>query len=265
MNWLSKKQKGNTQTTPTPIDIRTFDPTLMRDIEDFGLDSRVVGFLQHLQWIQHQYRESDVLAPLSKCLRGSAFAWFKDQTFTIIRDLGKGLARAFPTTSLEPIAQPPTLRPPPQHYSGAECFAQFSLMSRLLEQMRQETACSKAICKYCEPSRISFTSIPLIIMFKNLPQYPHPKDLESPRPYTRIPIQPGGEVDSAYCAGFACSAWLQLPTYKISASSATSLADILARIIRLYLDFWCLWKRGNEQAIFQITEFHVLSGNFKQS
>ncbi|KAG6985286.1 hypothetical protein G7Y79_00126g102010 [Physcia stellaris] len=142
---------------PTPRDIGIFDPTLICDIQEFGLYSQVTGFLQHLerQQSQHQYRKSDVLALLPKCLRGPAFAWFKDQTFTTIQDFGRGLACAFPTTSIEPTAKtpaPPVSQPPTHYHSCVECSAQFSSMSRLLEHTRQETACcnTKAICKHCE-------------------------------------------------------------------------------------------------------------------
>ncbi|KAG7005285.1 hypothetical protein G7Y79_00020g048130 [Physcia stellaris] len=140
--------------TPTPVNIGIFDPTLMRDIEEFGLYSKVLGFLQHLQQIQHQYRESDVLDLLPKCVRGPAFAWFKDQTFTTIQDFGRGLACAFPTTSLEPTSKSPTptSNPPPQYHSCVECSAQFSSLSRLLEHTKQENACSRAVCKQCEQS-----------------------------------------------------------------------------------------------------------------
>ena len=137
--------------TPTPVNIGIFDPTLIRDIEEFGLYNKVLGFLQHLQQIQHQYRESDVLALLPKCVRGPAFIWFNDQSsFTTIQDFGRGLACAFPTTSLEPITKPPTPPPtPPQYHLCVECSAQFSSMTRLLEHTKQAN-CSKVTCKHCE-------------------------------------------------------------------------------------------------------------------
>ncbi|KAG7008977.1 hypothetical protein G7Y79_00003g008450 [Physcia stellaris] len=80
---------------PTPRDIGIFDPTLICDIQEFDLYSKVTGFLQHLerQQSQHQYRKSDVLALLPKCLRGPAFAWFNSQSsFTTIQDFGRDLA-----------------------------------------------------------------------------------------------------------------------------------------------------------------------------
>ena len=57
-------------------DIDIFDSTLICDIQKFDLYSQITDFLQHLerQQSQHQYRKSDVLALLSKCLRESAFA-----------------------------------------------------------------------------------------------------------------------------------------------------------------------------------------------
>ncbi|KAG6990992.1 hypothetical protein G7Y79_00059g091770 [Physcia stellaris] len=145
---------------PTPRDIGIFDPTLICDIQEFDLYSQVTGFLQHLerQQSQHQYRKSDVLALLPKCLRGPAFVWFNSQSsFTTIQDFGRGLACAFPTTSLEPAPKTPNQssttpasHPPPQYHSCVECSAQFSSLSRLLEHTKQENACSRAVCKHCE-------------------------------------------------------------------------------------------------------------------
>ena len=54
------------------IDI--FDSTLICDILKFDLYSKVIDFLQHFQQIQHQYRKSDVLDLLLKCVRDFAFA-----------------------------------------------------------------------------------------------------------------------------------------------------------------------------------------------
>ncbi|KAG7006554.1 hypothetical protein G7Y79_00014g037290 [Physcia stellaris] len=44
--------------TPTPVNIGIFDPTLSRDIEEFGLYSKVLGFLQHLHRYLTQYHQS---------------------------------------------------------------------------------------------------------------------------------------------------------------------------------------------------------------
>ena len=54
------------------IDI--FDSTLICDILKFDLYSKMIDFLQHFQQIQHQYRESNVLDLLFKCVRNFAFA-----------------------------------------------------------------------------------------------------------------------------------------------------------------------------------------------
>ena len=59
-------------------DIDIFDSTLICDILKFDLYSKMMSFLQHFQQTQHQYREQNVLDLLFKCLRESAFAWFKD-------------------------------------------------------------------------------------------------------------------------------------------------------------------------------------------
>ena len=116
-----------------------------------------MGFLQHLEQCQHQYRESDVLALLSKCLRGSAFAWFKDQTFIIIQDFGRGLACAFPTISLEfaskTLNQSSTTsasHSSPQYHSCVECSSHFSSMSRLLQHTQYHCTGTQVICKHCD-------------------------------------------------------------------------------------------------------------------
>ena len=77
--WEAKKHAELTEqeaqlSRPTLQDIGIFDSTLVCDILEFGLYSKVVGFLQNLQQTQHQYLESDVLDLLPKCLRGPAFA-----------------------------------------------------------------------------------------------------------------------------------------------------------------------------------------------
>ena len=55
-------------------DIDIFDSTLICDIQKFELYSQVTSFLQHLEQCQYQYRKSNVLDLLLKCLRESAFA-----------------------------------------------------------------------------------------------------------------------------------------------------------------------------------------------
>ena len=138
----------------TSKDIDIFDSTLVCDILEFDLYSKVVEFLQHLQQIQNQglYQEQDVLDLLPKCVRGSAFAWFKDQIFIIIQDFDRDLACAFSTTSLESTSKSSTSHvshSSSQYHLCVECFAQFSSMTRLLEHTKQVN-CSKVVCKHCE-------------------------------------------------------------------------------------------------------------------
>ena len=146
------------KSTSTSVNIDIFDSTLIRDIEKFDLYSKVIDFLKHLQQIQHQdlYRESDVLDLLLKCVRSSAFAWFKDQIFIIIQDFDRDLACAFSIISLEFASK--TLNQSfttsashssSQYHLCVECFAQFSSMTRLLNHIKQ-VSCSKVICKHCE-------------------------------------------------------------------------------------------------------------------
>ena len=142
------------KSTSTLVNIDIFDSTLMRDIEEFDLYSKMLKYLQHLQQIQHQYRKSDVLDLLFKCLRNSAFKWFNSQSsFIIIQNFDKDLICAFFTISLEftskSFISSHVSHSSPQYHLCVECFAQFSSMIRLLEHIKQ-VSCSKVICKHCE-------------------------------------------------------------------------------------------------------------------
>ena len=62
------------KSTSSFSDIDIFDSTFICDILMFDLYSTMINFLQHLQQIQHQYRKSNVLDLLFKCVRDFAFA-----------------------------------------------------------------------------------------------------------------------------------------------------------------------------------------------
>ena len=57
-----------TKQTSKLQNIDIFDSTLASDRFEFDLYNEIAIFLQHLQQCQHQYRKSDLLSLLSKCL-----------------------------------------------------------------------------------------------------------------------------------------------------------------------------------------------------
>ncbi|KAG6991334.1 hypothetical protein G7Y79_00053g088170 [Physcia stellaris] len=183
---------------PTPRDIGIFDPTLICDIQEFGLYSHVTGFLQHLerQQSQHQYRKSDVLALLPKCLRGPAFAWFKDQTFTTIQDFGRGLAFIYIyyacfTSSASVSLVRRMLRPilliksTSGAYQARERLLQGRLQAmRAKLQLQEQASRAHTRASYFEIDYITYSTY-------------YTKRLESPSPYTENHTQIHGEASSA--------------------------------------------------------------------
>ena len=76
------------------IDI--FDSTLASDKLEFDLYNEIAIFLQHFQQCQHQYRKSNLLNLLSKCLCDNAFEWFKFQSkFILLKHFNTILAKTF--------------------------------------------------------------------------------------------------------------------------------------------------------------------------
>ena len=134
-------------------DIDIFDSTLICDIQEFELYSQVTSFLQHLEQCQHQYRKSDVLDLLFKCLRDFAFAWFKTQlNFIYLQNFDKDLASTFfvfiEFVSIESISIISTFSI--EYHNCFECFAIFSSMSRLLQHTQFHCTSSQVICKHCD-------------------------------------------------------------------------------------------------------------------
>ena len=75
------------------IDI--FDSTSCHESE-FELYDEIANFLQSFQQCQHQYRKSNLLNLLSKCLCDLAFNWFKTQfEFTSLKRFSTTLAKTF--------------------------------------------------------------------------------------------------------------------------------------------------------------------------
>ncbi|KAG6994032.1 hypothetical protein G7Y79_00048g084280 [Physcia stellaris] len=143
--------------TPVAADIGYFDPTLLCDIQEFGLHHEAITFCQQLQRIRANYREADLVQVLHTCLRGPALTWYKEQseseTAKGLSEWLEALATAFPAKPLSkseaPAPNPPVSRPPPQYHSCLNCSASYSSLARLL-QHTQEATCQKAVCKQCE-------------------------------------------------------------------------------------------------------------------
>ena len=143
----------------TFVNIDIFDSTLMRDIEQFDLYSKMLKYLQHFQQIQHQYRESNVFDLLFKCFRNFAFEWFNNQlNFIIIQNFDKDLTCAFSifiefatktSNQLFITFDSSISNSSSQYHSFVDCFVYFSLMIWLLKHIKQIN-CSKVIYKHCE-------------------------------------------------------------------------------------------------------------------
>ena len=90
------KAKQTVKSTSTLQNIDIFDSTLASDKFEFDLYSEITIFLQHFQQCQHQYRKSDLLNLLSKCLCDNASEWFKLQSkFTSLKRFNTILAKTF--------------------------------------------------------------------------------------------------------------------------------------------------------------------------
>ena len=143
--------------TPVAADLGYFDPTLLCDIQEFGLHHEAITFCQHLQGIRASYREADLVQLLHTCLRGPALTWYRQQseseTAKSLSEWLEALATAFPakpsSSKSETSASTPSAPPPPQYHSCLNCSASFSSLTRLL-QHTQEAVCKKAVCKHCE-------------------------------------------------------------------------------------------------------------------
>ena len=97
---VAKKIVEDAKSTSKLQNIDIFDSTSCNESE-FELYSEVANFLQSLQQCQHQYRKSDLLNLLSKCLCDLASEWFKTQSeFISLKRFNRILAKTFSEASL---------------------------------------------------------------------------------------------------------------------------------------------------------------------
>ena len=116
------------------------------DESEFELYNEVANFLQNLQQCQHQYRKSDLLNLLSKCLCDLASEWFKLQSeFTSLKRFSTTLARAFPSAETSS-----------RRASSESSNLQLRTLDVISESMKsassQQATCVRVICKLCKQS-----------------------------------------------------------------------------------------------------------------
>ena len=141
-----------------------FDSTFLCDIQKFDLHHETASFCQHLQNIQVNYREEELLALLFECLRDSSLIWYKQQSELEVEIVKKSLsewletlitafsAKSFAKSEIQIFASNFSASFASffsQYHSCLNCFAFFSSLIRLLQHI-QEIVCKKIVCKHCE-------------------------------------------------------------------------------------------------------------------
>ena len=124
------------------IDI--FDSTLTSDKFEFDLYSEIVDFLQSFQQCQHQYRKSDLLNLLSKCLCDSAAKWLKFQSkFISLKRFSRILTKAFSFAKI--FSRRVSAR------SSNFQLNTLDVISESIENLSNyEITCAQMICKLCK-------------------------------------------------------------------------------------------------------------------
>ena len=137
-------------------DIDFFDATLLCDIQEFDLHHETTSFCQHLQNIQINYREIDLVQLLHICLRDSAFVWYQEQSKIVKKNLSEWLevliiaffAKSSANSSIQTSSSVSSASFSSQYHSCLNCFAFFSSLTRLLQHI--QIVCQKVVCKQCE-------------------------------------------------------------------------------------------------------------------
>ena len=121
------------------IDI--FDSTAC-DESEFELYNEVANFLQNLQQCQHQYRKSNLLNLLSKCLCDSASEWFKLQSkFTSLKRFNTTLSKAFSSAKT-------SLRRASSRSSNLQLCTFVAISKSMKNASNQQVV--QTICKLCK-------------------------------------------------------------------------------------------------------------------
>ena len=132
--------KQTVKSTSTFQNINIFDLTTNNKSE-FELYNEIAYFLQHFQRCRHQYRKSNLLNLLSKCLCDHAFEWFKIQfEFISLKRFDKVLAKVFSKAFVRRV------------FSKNSNFQLRTLdvISESIENLSDfEITCVQMICKIC--------------------------------------------------------------------------------------------------------------------
>ena len=138
---VAKKIVKDAKSTSKLQNIDIFDSTSCNESK-FELYSEVANFLQSLQQCQHQYRKSDLLNLLSKCLCDFAFEWFKTQSeFISLKRINRTLAKTFSKVSLRRVSS---------RSSNLQLCTLVAISKSMKNASNQQVV--QMICKICKQS-----------------------------------------------------------------------------------------------------------------
>ena len=138
---VAKKIVENAKSTSKLQNIDIFDSTSCNESK-FELYSEIANFLQSLQQCQHQYRKSDLLNLLSKCLCDFAFEWFKTQSeFISLKRINRTLAKTFSKVSLRRVSS---------RSSNLQLCTLVAISKSMKNASNQQVV--QTICKLCKQS-----------------------------------------------------------------------------------------------------------------
>ena len=137
---VAKRIVEDAKSTSKLQNIDIFDSHTCNESE-FELYDEVASFLQSLQQCQHQYRKSNLLNLLSKCLCDFAFEWFKTQSeFISLKRFDRALTKAFSKASIRRVSRSSNL--------------QLSILDVVSESTESafdfEVTCVRVTCKLCK-------------------------------------------------------------------------------------------------------------------
>ena len=143
---VAKKIIKDAKSTSKLQNIDIFDSTSCNESE-FELYSETTSFLQSFQQCQHQYRKSDLLNLLSKCLCDFASEWFKIQSeFISLKRFNRILAKTFSEASLRRASSK----------SSNLQLCTFVAISKSIKNASNQQVV-QMICKFCKQN-FNFTS-----------------------------------------------------------------------------------------------------------
>ena len=134
------KAKQTVKSTSTFQDIDIFDSVTCNESE-FELYNVVANFLQNFQQYRHQYRKSDLLNLLSKCLCDFVFKWLNIQSkFTSLKRFNKILTKTFSEASVRRVSRNSNFQ-----------LSIFDVISKSIEiSSNVEITNVRVICKLCK-------------------------------------------------------------------------------------------------------------------